>query len=105
MHPWVSIDRIGAKRWSLKDIGLVEFTDIVGLLIAITFVLMLVVERIRPARSFATVRGWTFVGICFFVLIVVVNSLAALAIPIDWVRQHALVDGTRLGLIGGTLAG
>jgi sterol desaturase/sphingolipid hydroxylase (fatty acid hydroxylase superfamily) len=82
-----------------------EFDDVVGVAIAAMFVLMLAVELAWPARRFATVRGWTLVGIAFFVLIGVVNTLVALAVPLQWVRGHALFDGTRLGVAGGTLAG
>src|SRR6185436_16329597 len=79
--------------------------DIVGIAITALFVAMLAVELAWPARRFETVRGWTFVGICFFILIAVVNALVALAIPVEWIKQHALFDGTRLGAIGGTIAG
>jgi sterol desaturase/sphingolipid hydroxylase (fatty acid hydroxylase superfamily) len=82
-----------------------EFDDIIGIMILSTFVFMLAVESIWPARKFARVPGWIFVGFCFFVIIMVVNTLLPLAVPLPWVKQHALFDGTRMGLAGGAAVG
>ena len=81
------------------------FDDLVGLLIGATFLSMLVVELRWPARRFAVVRGWTLIGLGFFVLIMAINALVPMVIPIDWVRQHALFYGTSLGVGGGTVVG
>ena len=82
-----------------------EFDDLITLAIVGMFAAMLAIELVRPARRFAEVRGWTFVGVCFLILLAVINTLVALAIPAEWVRGHALLDGARLGVAGGTLAG
>jgi sterol desaturase/sphingolipid hydroxylase (fatty acid hydroxylase superfamily) len=49
--------------------------NIVGILIPVTFVLMLVFERVFPARKLPPVRGWLLKGIVFFVLAGALNAV------------------------------
>ena len=42
---------------------------ILGILIPLTFVAMLVLERVFPGRELPKVRGWLLKGIVFFVLL------------------------------------
>ena len=79
--------------------------DLVGLLIPATYLVMLAIEKWRPARVFPQRRGWTWLGIGFLVLIGVVSTVVPLAVPTDWLAAHRLMDGTRLGVAGGTVAG
>lgn len=82
-----------------------ETADMLGLLVPVTFVVMLAMERMRPAREFPTVRGWTAVGFVFLVMMATISTVVPLAIPADWLARHRLVDGTGLGVIGGSLVG
>jgi hypothetical protein len=59
-----------------------KFGEIIGIMILSTFVFMLAVESIWPARKFQRVPGWIFVGFCSFVLIMVVKTLVPLAVPL-----------------------
>ena len=82
-----------------------EAVDIVGLLIPLTYLAMLAVEKWRPARMFPARRGWTWTGIAFLVLVGVVSTVVPLLIPPQVLEAYRLMDGTRLGVAGGTLVG
>src|SRR5512144_1456896 len=79
--------------------------DIVGLLVPITYLVMLAIEKWRPARTFPPRRGWAWIGIAFLLLIGVVSTVVPLLVPADWLAAHRLMDGTRLGVVGGTVLG
>jgi len=79
--------------------------DAVGLLIPITFFVMLAVEALRPARTFPKIRAWRFVGFGFFVALMAINIALPLALPTAWMAEHRLIDGTRLGIAGGAAVG
>ena len=79
--------------------------DLIGLLIPATYLVMLAIEKWRPARAFPARRGWTWTGIAFLVLIGVVSGVVPLLVPIDWLAAHRLMDGTGLGVVGGTFVG
>src|SRR4051794_10284267 len=79
--------------------------DAVGLLIPLTFLGMLAVEALRPARTFPKIKAWRFTGVGFFIVLMAINVALPLALPTAWMAQHRLIDGTRLGVIGGTLVG
>jgi sterol desaturase/sphingolipid hydroxylase (fatty acid hydroxylase superfamily) len=82
-----------------------ETVDVVGVLVPATFFIMLGVERLRPARHFPARRGWTAIGVAFLLLIGTVSTVLPLLFNPDWLTAHRLLDGTRLGVVGGTVAG
>lgn len=79
--------------------------DFVGLLVPLTYFLMLAVESRWPARRFPPRRGWRWIGIAFLLLIGTAGAVVPLLLPVHWLAQHRWLDGTRLGVAGGTLAG
>lgn len=79
--------------------------DIVGLLVPVTYLVMLAVEKWRPARDFPPRRGWTWIGIAFLLLVGVVSTVVPLLVPPEWLAQHRWIDGTGLGVAGGAVAG
>lgn len=79
--------------------------DILGLLVPLTYLVMLASESIWPARQFPEVRGWKILGIAFLIAMALVSTIVPLLIPVDWLAQHRMLDGTRLGIVGGTLVG
>lgn len=79
--------------------------DIVGLLIPVTYFLFLITERLRPARAFPPRRGWQWIGVAFLVMVMTISVVVPLLIPEAWLAQHRLLDGTGLGVVGGTLVG
>ena len=82
-----------------------EIVDLIGLLVPATFLIMLAVEKWRPARPFPARRGWTWLGIGFLLLIGFVSTVVPLLVDEHWLVAHRWVDGTALGIVGGTVAG
>jgi len=82
-----------------------ETTDLVGLLIPITYFTMLAVEARWPARVFPPRRGWRWLGIGFLLLIATVGATVPMLLPADWLADHRWLDGSGLGVAGGTLVG
>ena len=82
-----------------------EAVDVVGLLVPLTYFVMLGVERLRPARAFPPRRGWTWIGIGFLVLLGTVSTVVPLLFDPAWLAAHRWLDGSGLGVVGGTLVG
>ncbi len=82
-----------------------ELAEALGLAIPVIYFAMLAVEARWPARRFPARRGWRWLGIGFLLLIAAVGTVTPLAIPQEWLAAHRWLDGTRLGVAGGTLAG
>jgi len=82
-----------------------QAVDLIGLLVPLTYLAMLAVEAAWPARLFPQRRGWRWIGIAFLVAIGTVSTVVPLLVPADWLAAHRWLDGTRLGIVGGTLVG
>ena len=82
-----------------------DTVDLIGLLVPLTYLAMLVIESIRPAGRFPPRRGWRWLGIAFLLLLGTLSTVMPLLLPVDWMAAHRWLDGTRLGVAGGTLAG
>jgi hypothetical protein len=82
-----------------------ELAESVGLLVPMMYLVMLAAEARWPARAFPPRRGWRWVGLGFLVLIATTGVVVPLLLPVDWMAAHRWVDGSRLGVAGGTLAG
>lgn len=82
-----------------------DAVDILGLLVPVTYLVMLAAESIWPARQFPAVRGWKALGIVFLVLLGALSTIVPLLIPVEWLGQHRLIDLTGLDVAGGTLVG
>ena len=79
--------------------------DILGLLVPATWVAFLVTERLWPARAFPPRRGWAWIGLAFLAAVMTLSVVIPLLIPEDWLEAHRWLDGTRLGVAGGTIGG
>jgi len=82
-----------------------DAVDILGLMVPVTYLVFLVTERIWPARTFPPRAGWQWIGAGFLVLIATVGVVTPLLLPIEWLAAHRWFDGTRLGVVGGTIVG
>ena len=82
-----------------------DIVDLIGLLVPLTYLTMLAIEALRPARSFPPRRGWRWLGIGFLVLIGTVGTVVPMLLPLHWMAAHRWLDGTGLGTAGGTLVG
>ena len=79
--------------------------EIVPLLIPVSYFVALTTEALWPARRFPPRRGWRWLGVAFLVLIGMVGATVPLLLPLDWMAAHRWIDGTPLGVAGGTLVG
>ncbi len=79
--------------------------DFLGLLVPVTFLVMLAFEALWPARTFPSRRGWRLIGFGFLLVLGTVSTLTPLLLPAEWLAQHRLVDGTVLGIAGGAVIG
>jgi sterol desaturase/sphingolipid hydroxylase (fatty acid hydroxylase superfamily) len=75
------------------------------LLVPATYLAMLAIERRWPARTFPPRAGWQWLGAGFLVLSLAIGTALPLFLPVDWMAEHRLVDGTKLGVVGGALVG
>ena len=82
-----------------------DTVDFIGLLVPATYFLFLITEKLWPAREFPPRKGWQWIGIAFLVVISTISVVVPLLIPGPWLDAHRWFDGTRLGIVGGTLVG
>jgi sterol desaturase/sphingolipid hydroxylase (fatty acid hydroxylase superfamily) len=83
----------------------VKAEDILGLLTPVTYFLFLGAEAIWPAREFPTIRRWRLIGLGFLAVIMTIGILTPLLLPVEILARHRLIDGTKLGGVGGVLVG
>lgn len=79
--------------------------DLIGLLVPLTYLAMLAVESVWPARVFPERRGWRWLGIGFLLTMVVVATVVPLLLDPAWTARHRWMDGSNLGVVGGMVAG
>jgi sterol desaturase/sphingolipid hydroxylase (fatty acid hydroxylase superfamily) len=77
---------------------------ILGILIPLTFVAMLVLERVFPGREQPEVRGWLLKGIIFFVLVGIMASVIP-AFAALLIGTHTLLNLRPLGTVVGGILG
>jgi sterol desaturase/sphingolipid hydroxylase (fatty acid hydroxylase superfamily) len=82
-----------------------DTVDVVGLLAPITYFMMLIAEKLWPARAFPERHRWQWIGVVFLILIGTVSTVVPLVLPQDWLAAHRILDGTKLGVVGGTIVG
>ncbi|HYQ99860.1 MAG TPA: sterol desaturase family protein [Casimicrobiaceae bacterium] len=82
-----------------------DTVELIGLLAPVTYFAFLLAERLWPAREFPPRRGWQWIGVAFLLLIGTIGTVAPLLIPGEWLEAHRWLDGTKLGVVGGTIVG
>ncbi|NGY03733.1 sterol desaturase family protein [Solimonas terrae] len=82
-----------------------DAVDLFGLLIPVTFFVMLAAEARWPARAFPPRRGWRWLGIGFLFLLAAASSFVPLLLPTPWMTTHRLIDGSDLGIGAGIVVG
>lgn len=82
-----------------------ETTDLIGLAVPFTYLVLAATEKLWPARSFPPRKGWQWLGAGFLVLIATVGTVVPLLLPVEWMAAHRWLDGTGLGIAGGAVAG
>jgi sterol desaturase/sphingolipid hydroxylase (fatty acid hydroxylase superfamily) len=73
-------------------------------LVLSTWVTMLVLESVFPARAYPRVRGWRIGGALFLLLYLTVGTVVPLLLP-AWLLERSVLDLSGLGVAGGVLVG
>ena len=79
--------------------------DVLGLMVPVTYFVLLLSERIWPAREFPPRKRWQWLGVAFLVVTGTIATITPLLLPQDWLMAHRWLDGSGLGVIGGTVVG
>jgi sterol desaturase/sphingolipid hydroxylase (fatty acid hydroxylase superfamily) len=79
--------------------------EILMLLTPLTYLVMLGVEALFPARKFPKVKWWRAVGLFGFVMVSAVGIVTPLLLPLSWLEKHRLFDATKLGVPLGVVVG
>jgi len=82
-----------------------ETADLIGLAVPVTYFIFLITEHLWPARKFPARRGWQWIGVGFLLLIGTVSTVVPLLVPEEWLAAHRWIDGSGLGVAGGTVVG
>lgn len=78
--------------------------DVVGLLIPVTWLLMMGVEALAGGRLWPAQRLWRTQGVAFFVMLMTLNGVLPALLPESW-RSHALLSAARWPLVLQVIAG
>ena len=78
--------------------------DIFGILVPVTFLAFLISERLFPRREYPRTRFWNLIGFGCLVLTAVIGTWLPLLLP-SWLTSRHLLDGSRLGIVGGIVVG
>jgi sterol desaturase/sphingolipid hydroxylase (fatty acid hydroxylase superfamily) len=79
--------------------------DVFGLLVPLTYLSMLAIEALLPARQFPAIPYWRLKGLLFLIVQGLLATLTPLLIPEPWLGQHRLMNLESLGVIGGAALG
>jgi hypothetical protein len=81
-----------------------DIDSVVSILIPATFVVMLVIERLFPARALPKIPGWLLKGVVFFVLSGTISALVP-AIMANAMGARAPFHLDRIGTAAGAIVG
>jgi sterol desaturase/sphingolipid hydroxylase (fatty acid hydroxylase superfamily) len=82
-----------------------ETADLIGLAVPVTYFIFLFTERLWPAREFPPRPAWQWIGAGFLLMVLAISTIVPLLIPESWLAEHRWIDGTGLGIAGGTIVG
>jgi len=78
---------------------------LIPILIVSCYLVMMITERLWPARRFPHTPWWIATGLGFFVLTIGLTSIVPLLLPSGWIAAHSLLPGERLGFWSGIAIG
>lgn len=79
--------------------------DVFGLLVPVTYLTMLAIEALFPARRFPPIRWWRLKEFVFLTVQGLLATLTPLLLPEPWLHAHRLMSLDSLGAIGGAALG
>lgn len=78
--------------------------DLLLIAAAAVFPVLMLAERLWPARHQPHIKGWPVIGIGFFIAYALIAVLLPLQLPASWF-EASLLPGAELGVAGGTIVG
>jgi sterol desaturase/sphingolipid hydroxylase (fatty acid hydroxylase superfamily) len=81
-----------------------KIEDLVGILVLGTWLGMLTLEALFPARPYPRVRGWRALGALWLLLYMTVGTVVPLLLP-PWLLERRLLDMSGLGVVPGVIIG
>jgi sterol desaturase/sphingolipid hydroxylase (fatty acid hydroxylase superfamily) len=91
-------------RERLPGEGEIAMENIIGIVIPVSFIVALVVERLFAAQHLPKVRGWLWKGLAFFAFTGLVNAVVP-ALVAKVVGDRAPLHLSRLGVLASAIAG
>lgn len=79
--------------------------DVLGPAVPATYLVLLGVEALRPARRWPEIRFWRLIGVAFFLVMGGIVTVSPLLLSPSWIAAHRLVDLGGLGVAGGFVVG
>lgn len=79
--------------------------DFFGLLVPVTYIVMLAIEARFPARRFPPIPWWRVKGFVFLTVQGLIAVLTPLLLPEQWLQAHRLMNLEGLGIVGGAAVG
>ncbi len=79
--------------------------EIIVLMVPISFIVMVVIERAWPARKFPAVPYWQWIGLTTFIYAALMNTFLPLLLPEEWIASHRLMDLSSLGVLSSVILG
>jgi len=78
--------------------------DIAGLMIPVTWLVMMAVEAFGTGRAWPAVRWWRTKSLAFFVMVMTLNAMLPGLLPPSVTALHVL-DASKLGLVPSIVVG
>ena len=78
---------------------------LLGPAVPATYLVLLVLETLRPARVWPAIRWWRVLGGAFFIVMGGIVTVGPLLLPAAWIAEHRLFDLSGLGIAGGFVVG
>ena len=75
------------------------------LMVPATYVTMLAIETLFPARRFPKLRWWRLLGTIASTMVLAVGIVTPLLLPVELLERHRLIDASTLGMPLGVLVG
>jgi sterol desaturase/sphingolipid hydroxylase (fatty acid hydroxylase superfamily) len=82
-----------------------KLEDLLAMAIFGTFALMMLLEALVPARPYPTKKLWRLRGFLFLLGMAVIATFTPLALPVEWLAAHRVLDLSGLGIVAGTIVG
>lgn len=74
--------------------------QLIGITIPVIYCLLVMFETKHSARKFTPVKRWRTKGVIFLLMILLVGTVVPFLLPLQWLKQNAILNLSDLGLLG-----